>query len=297
MDQKREKIYIGIIVALLIFTYYSRSLQSGDLQRIENSLHNIRSEISHDVSRIQQQVSQMQEEQRWWSRGNMDFDSKGENLQEITAEWRIRDYRAGEAVYFHYLLPGEEDFQRVEMEEVSTGLFRTVLELEMTVEPEIRVQYSGSAPGDRMNEVEEWVTQEERQHDYLRHYVSTEYNDERRTTGEELMHFSGMKYELYHPLYINVHYRGGNDPEYNINIDMDRYQPAPKYQLERVEAFLMKEGQQVKKLELEPREEPGHHHYHKNIPVDEEEYDEMLVWFTYDNGEVFERAVNMVSHQ
>lgn len=292
MDQKREKIYIGIIIALLIFTYYTRSLQSGDLQRIENSLHNIRHELSSEVGRIEHQVSQIREEERWWSSGSMEFDRKEGNLQEVTAEWHIRDYRDGEQVYFHYLPTGEEDYQQVEMEEVSNGLFRGVFELEMTIEPEIRMHYSSSSPTDRMDEVEAWASEEER-HEFLRHYVSTEFNGERRTTGEELMHFSGMQFELYHPVHINVHYGGGNEPEYNVNVDVDRYHHSPKYQLEIVETFLLKAGNEVRDLEMEGQDASSHQHYQKSIPVDEEEYDEILLRFTYDNGEVFERSVKV----
>ena len=107
------------------------------------------------------------------------------------------------------------------------------------------------------------------------------------------MHFSGMKFELYHPLHVQIHYRGGNQPEYNLNIDVDYYDPSPRYQLETVEVFLMKAGQRVREVEIETREDPSHHFYHKNIPVNEEEYDEILLRFGYDSGEVFERSVEV----
>ncbi len=297
MKEKREKIYIGIIIALLIFIFYSRSLHSGDLQRMENTLHHFQRQTSGEIARIEQQVGQIREEGRWWSEKNMALDRKGENLHQVTAEWRIRDYREGEQVLFHYLPVGEEEYRQVEMEEVSTGLFRGVFDLEMSFEPEIRMHYSGSMPTNRYNEVEVWAGQEEGRRDYLPHYVSTKYNGERRTTPEERMHFSDLRYELFHPIHIDIHYRGGNEPQYHLSIDVDLYQQSSRHHLEALEAVLLKDGQAVRELEMQYQDTSYHQHYHKNFPVDEEAYDEVLFRFAYDNGEVYEKRAGILDQQ
>ncbi|NBG88197.1 hypothetical protein [Isachenkonia alkalipeptolytica] len=282
-----------MIIALLIFTYYSRSLQSGDLQRIENQLHNMSREISREVGRIEQQVGQIREEERWWSKGSLELERKGENLQEVSVEYQIQDYKDGEKLYFHYRPTADEHYQSVEMEEVSTGVFRAVFDLALSIEPEIRMHYSGSSPGDRGNEVQTWADQEEGGQDYLPHYVSTEYNGERRTTAEEKMHFSGMKFELYHPVHINIHHHGGSEPEYDVNIDVDQYHPSPNYQLKTLETYLLKENHKVREVEMEHHEENTYRNYRKRIPMEEEVYDEILLRFIYDNEEVFERRVKV----
>ena len=290
MDQRREKIYIGVIVALLILTFYTSTNRSNDFQQIENSIHNMRSSMSGEISRIEQQVNRIQEEERWWRKRSMDLEMMGEDRQRVTTEWQLRDYNEGEMVYFHYRLPGEENYQRIEMQEIETGLYRGTFEIEIAIEPLINIHYSGSTAGPG-NEAVEFRHQDEGEPEFMSYYLSTENEGHRRTTMEESLYFSNLRYELYPPVHMDIHYRGGNQPGYSLHLHMDHYYMDSRHALESMEIFLVNQGQQVREVELESQEESLY--YHKNIALEDEDFDEIFIRFIYDNNQAFERRVKI----
>lgn len=297
MNPKREKIYVGIIIVLLVFSFYSHYTLSEDLQQTQNLINNNQSRLSNDLTRIVNQVDQIQEEERWWSPGDVAIDEQEGEVKGLTAEWEVRDYREGEKIYLHYRLPDSENYRQQEMTEIRPGIFQASIDLELTIEPVIDVNYSGvnanETEVDQGQSEEAWRIENNMRNRELRHYISTDYDGQRRKSDEKVIHFNGLVHETYETVQIDLNQQGSEPEDFHLNLYLDGDHSRAKYQVSEIEARLQQKGELVEVRELDFEHEDFGRFTNQDLDAEELDFDEILLRFTYDNGEVYERSLKL----
>jgi len=293
MNPKREKIYIGMIIVLLIFSFYSHYTLSEDLEQTQRIINNNQSRLSNDLSRIVHQVDQIQEEERWWSVGDVAIDEHEGEVNGVMAEWEVRNYREGEKIYLHYHSPGSENYRQQEMAEIRPGVFQANIDLELTLEPFIDVSYTGVNVNEGKNAEEAWMVENSMQNKELRHYISTEYEGHRRTSDEKVIRLSGLIHETYEAVQVDLNQHTNRQEEYSLNLYLDGDHSMAKYKVSEIEARLQKRGELVEVRELELEHEDFGRFTNQDLGADEIEFDEIVLSISYDNGEVYERSLKL----
>ncbi|MEW6622840.1 MAG: hypothetical protein AB1420_06910 [Bacillota bacterium] len=130
------------IFALSWLNYTNTKELQNRVAQLQSEIGNIRWQVSNEVSRIESVVTQMKEEERWWTPAELQVLSMDKDLAVVKIAWQLKDYQAGSEVKLNYREGRAGDYKAVAASDQGNGYFSVELPLALKQEPQLTMHVS-----------------------------------------------------------------------------------------------------------------------------------------------------------
>jgi hypothetical protein len=227
-----------------------------------------------ELDEIRDMVGQIQEDQAWLSDIEIKAAEATEGKPVMTFSWQIKDYTEGSEVRFHYRKSGEEAFQQLTANTMSTGSFEVQLELEAETQPQwfIDTRYDG-----KDNQIAGKV---ETNSYTLEYYISVDNGNRVISSSIERTNLQKI-ITIYSGIETNVEINKNNLPHrIKFYWDEDKYRP------EKV-ALEVYNGSSVVKEELKTKDERNEVVWQPST----KSFSKLVAIVQYEDGKTFQKEI------
>jgi hypothetical protein len=129
---------IILLVLVLVISWSAlnatRSVRQ-QVQSMQGELHNLRSQVTHEIGSIRGTVQNIRDDARWYTPPRFKVTGIEDTTALIKLSWNLQEYTAGSTVTLNYRYGDQTVFNEVEAVEESSGLFAVEFPLQLTMEP------------------------------------------------------------------------------------------------------------------------------------------------------------------
>lgn len=222
----KEKIWIPIVlivvVGICLFSIFNEmNALRNQVVMLQGDLHSLRSLISQETRVIQEAVQMIQEDNRWWHPGDIDFIEAEDETSQIRINWFIKEYQEGSQVNMHYRLSGEEDFIVMSVEG-EDGYFSADVPLKLPkgpvwstyVERRISVDsWRNNERGDSRIDIVEEEIKDSKEYYELHYFFSMKHGDTVKNSEMRALELTQFQARKYGSVRLEIIYHGAEEVE------------------------------------------------------------------------------------
>lgn len=298
---KENKILL-LVGLVLVFSWLSwsntKQLQN-QVRSLQNELHNVRTQVSSEVSGISRTVQSVRDDARWWNPGQIEFSDIDEGKAEVKIDWHLKEYWENSEVALNYRISGEENYVEVTAEEKANGYFAASIPVEVSMEPLWHVNTSRVAQRSQSNTTaSEQAIRNEYAKEYayrydsgISYYITVKKDDMIRSSEERSISLHSLRNQLFGVLETDVRY---DENAANITVLMHEITSGPDAPVYKVEEVLLQSrsgGSVVEQWILERDDERNRAVLHRIVAEPSQVHQAMYLVVKYNSGLVIEREI------
>lgn len=227
-------IILMVLVLLVSWSALNATRQTRQqLQQLQGEMHNLRSQLTHEVGSIRGTMQTFKEESRWYTSPQFEVIGVENGTATVKLSWNLREYTADSIVTLNYRYGDQSSFREIEAVEESSGLFSAIFPIQIAMEPAWHLSVSQVSSGDtktsRSSSVEvkeEWGAIISPM--LLEYYIALQEGETRRTSEQQRMELNKLRYHYFNPIDLKI--RWESEGELNVYL-REYYFGKPQYEL------------------------------------------------------------------
>ena len=302
---KTASIILLILVLIISWSALNatRSVRQ-QMQSIQGELHNLRSQVTHEIGSIRGTVQTIRDDARWYTPPRFEVTGMEDTTAVIKLSWNLQEYTAGSTVTLNYRYGDQTVFNEVEAIEESSGLYAVEFPIQKPMEPNWHLSVSStpgnSAAAGRTNR-EQAVSVSEKKvwgpgssSMQLKYYIALQEGETIRTSEQHTMDLDKLSYNLFNPLDVQVSWEGEEKLEVVLN-QLPNI-PHPHYTIQTVRLESRRGKTEVERWPLTevkfsyPQPAPEHSMYSVTA-VPNKNYESLFVVVDYSGGITVEKEI------
>ena len=295
---------IILLVLVLIISWSSlsaiRSVRQ-QVQSMQGELHNLRSQVTHEVGSIRGTVQSIRDEARWYTAPRFEVTGTEDTIAMIRLSWNLQEYTEGSIVTLNYRYADQAAFTGIDANEESSGLFAVEFPIEIMMEPNLSFSVSKASGSDTRTSRNQSVAVVEEEWGpgsspmLLQYYITLQDGEKIRTSEQYTMELDKLSYNYFNPLHLSINWEG--DEKMDVVLTQFPNIPTPHYTIRDIHLESRRGRTEVIErwsfTEINvryPQTAPEHAAFEASV-VPGREYDSLFVVVEYSGGVTVEKEI------